>query len=476
VIGRYVAGGTLWLLAAIFFQQITGFAAAFAALKIADVAVYGSLVFLVSWAAIPVAFVSQGMPQAATHFLARYLVAGEREEAANVLARIRWLVVGAGVAFVFVVPLLLRLLPESIFSAFDPVALSVLFAAAVVLRSLLDVQGQASLGIKNPRQSAAIESFVPQSVRLLAILAILPLVPTAAGILLCHVLALALAVAFAESVLARSGFTLRLPRAPVRASLFRFGWPLMGAEVLAVVVFHADKIVLGYLAGPAEVGAYGVASRLAFLVPAAHWASGRTLAPVIAELWVTEQIGLLKLTYQRFAQLLLVITGFAGALVIANANWVLPLFGQAFKEPELVTVVQVLVVGLCATVLVGHQGQLYRMTGKTKVPTIITALGAGLNVGLNLLLIPRMGLLGAAWATAIAFMAMHLFGVLLLPSTFGGRVHPFGKGYLASSAAAGAMLGGAILAGGDPIVGNAAALLFGAAGLVFSLRRFVATG
>lgn len=476
MIGPYVARGTLWLLAALLFQQLMAFATAFAALRIADAAVYGSLVFLVSAMAIPVALVSQGLPQAATHFVARFMAAEQKKAAMKALALIRWLVAGAGLVFVTAVPLGLRLLPRSIAVPFDPAVLGVLIATAVVLRSLLDVNSQASLGLKSPSRTAAIESFLPHSLRLIAILILLPLLPTATGILLCHVAALALAVALGQAFLPPAGLVLRKPELQMALPLLVFGWPLVGAEVLSVVLFHADKILLGYMADPSDVAVYGVASRLAFLVPAAHWASGRVLAPVMVELWTSSQIAGLRVTYQRAAQLLLVITGVTGALVIANAPWLLPLFGSEFVDSELVSVVRVLTLALCFTVLSGHYGQLYRMTGKTKVPVLIAALGASLNVGLNVLLIPKMGILGAAWATAVAFAAMSILGGILLLPTYGGRIHPFGEGYLVGAGAAAAALAVAMLAGGHPIGGTGAALLFGAVGLAIPFRRLRARG
>jgi O-antigen/teichoic acid export membrane protein len=467
----YVATGTLWLLAALAFQHGMGFANAWVALRVVDVDTYGALVFVVSWLAIPVALVSQGLPQAATHWLAFQRVRGNPDEARAALVQIRWLVTLAGVALALAMPAAADLFPASIASAFDARVLGALLAALVLLQALVDVLGQAALGLRNPRLSALASSFVPHALRFAAILLVLPLVPDAQGLVLCHLLALVGALLVAELLVARAGLPAGAPRFDRARALWRFGLPLVGAEALAVVLFHGDKILLGYFGDPAQVGTYGVASRLAFLVVAPHWASGRVFAPVFAELWSAGRSEELRRVYQRNTELSLVVTGLGGALAVTNARWVLGLFGPEFAAPELVSATRILVAGLCATVLAGHQGQLYRMTAKTLVPTLNTALAAVVCVALNAVLIPRFGVRGAALATALAFVALNLSGVLLLRRFFDRGVHPFGPRYLACACAAALLFAVAFAWREHVVAGNLTVGALGAGALALVLRR-----
>lgn len=57
--------------------------------------------------------------------------------------------------------------------------------------------------------------------------------------------------------------------------------------------------------------------------------------------------------------------------------------------------------------------------GATRWLSLIATACAALNIGLNLLFIPRFGMLGAAWATVLAFAALALATILLAQ-----RVHP----------------------------------------------------
>jgi O-antigen/teichoic acid export membrane protein len=465
----YVARGTLWLLAASAFQQAAGFAGAWLALRFVDLATYGALVFVLSALALPIALVCQGLPQAATHFLAARRAGGEPAAAREVLAQIRWLVLLGGVAVALAAPAAARLFPASIAGAFESRVLGALLGAAIVLGALLETVAQAALGLRSPRQSAAIGSFAPQALRLLAILVVLPFLPTAAGILASHVLALAGALVLAELWMARAGLPAGAPRLERTREVYRFGLPLVGAEMLAVLLFHGDKILLGYLGDPAQVGAYGVASRLALLSIVPHWATGRVHAPVFAELWSAGQDEALRRVYQRNVESSLLVTGFAGALIVVNAGWLLRLFGAELADPELVTVVRILVAGLLFTVLAGNQGQLYRMIGRTAVPTLTTALAVGVSVALCLWLVPRYGPSGAALATAAAFVAMNAVGVLLLGRYLAFAVHPFGERFPACAAGAAAMLAVAVASGEHALAGSLAVAAIGAGGLALAL-------
>ncbi|MBA3048300.1 polysaccharide biosynthesis C-terminal domain-containing protein, partial [Brevundimonas sp.] len=64
-------------------------------------------------------------------------------------------------------------------------------------------------------------------------------------------------------------------------------------------------------------------------------------------------------------------------------------------------------------------GQAFTLGKKTRLLLIAMAIPAGLNVVLNLVLVPRFGLMGAAWATAASF-GLGMIATLLM----GRRVMP----------------------------------------------------
>ena len=83
-----------------------------------------------------------------------------------------------------------------------------------------------------------------------------------------------------------------------------------------------------------------------------------------------------------------------------------PLIGEQFWSAENVVFVILLAYFFFGTYVVQLPG-IY-MKEITKWIPIFRAVGASVNIGLNIYLIPNYGVIGSAWATVVAFIAMSL--------------------------------------------------------------------
>ena len=103
----------------------------------------------------------------------------------------------------------------------------------------------------------------------------------------------------------------------------------------------------------------------------------------------------------------------AAALVIA-APWVVPvLYGPAYAAGT--GTLQLLACGLPFAFVGVAASPWYLNAGLTRVAMQRHLLGAALNLGLNWVLIPRWGALGAAAATVVAYAVAHVFANALHP-------------------------------------------------------------
>jgi O-antigen/teichoic acid export membrane protein len=85
------------------------------------------------------------------------------------------------------------------------------------------------------------------------------------------------------------------------------------------------------------------------------------------------------------------------------------------------------------------------ITGRTKYYPVTTAIGAAVNIALNFLLIPRFGIIGAAWANAAAYALQAALAL-----GFSQRFYPVAYEYGRLSRAVGAALVAYIAAGALP--------------------------
>lgn len=207
----------------------------------------------------------------------------------------------------------------------------------------------------------------------------------------------------------------RLAFAPDLARLFvREGWPLMLSGLAVATYLRVDQVLLPLLAGDHEAGLYAAALRISeawYVIPTAL---AQSVMPRIVERARYSSAALVTELVPVFR--LLVALAYLAALCISALSpfLVRTLFGEAYEGAALVLVFHVwagVFVALGTARNIWDTG-----AARTQLSLLSVALGAVINVGLNVVLIPEHGAVGAAIATLIAY-AVATFAVhLVVPS------------------------------------------------------------
>jgi O-antigen/teichoic acid export membrane protein len=172
--------------------------------------------------------------------------------------------------------------------------------------------------------------------------------------------------------------------------------PLVLYALLGLVVFNIDLIILRLTRSAEEAGFYAAAYALVGLLVNLGFAYFSSLVPTFSRLRDTPSE--LSVTYDHAygLALLVILPTVVGGTLVAPAL-VSTVFGDSYApaiQPlRLLLVTTGLTVGrfvpLAGLSAVGHRRQMLA----------INSIGAVINIALNLYLIPRHGLLGAAWCT-----------------------------------------------------------------------------
>lgn len=200
-----------------------------------------------------------------------------------------------------------------------------------------------------------------------------------------------------------------------QARLYR-GWlgvstVMLVTPVYYFLLFETDAVMLGVLAGPEEVGVYQVARRLAeFVVFCAAVASAVGL-PRLAESHAARQAGRVQATVDTMNGIALVSTAPIVLALALVGPWVLQLFGDDFAGGYLPMLI--LAVARLVAVVFGPASDLLLMTGHHARLGKVNLVCAAANIVLNLLLIPRFGVVGAASATSVALIGWSAWLYLL---------------------------------------------------------------
>lgn len=288
-------------------------------------------------------------------------------------------------------------------------------------------------------------------------------------------LALALLAAGWMVSLARSdgaGHSARAPDRRLFVDFWSFTAPRSLASISRVALQWLDIVLVGVLASPEAAAIYAVATRLLQFGVLAAFAVAQAAEPrfgaALAEggperavsLYRASTAWLILLTWPIY----LVVTIFAPAL--------LALFGPEFVSGA--PVVMILVAAVLIGSALGPVDVLLVMAGKSTWSLWNSGLGLGVSVGLNVVLIPRLGIAGAAVAWAVTRVLLNVLPLRQVSRLLAFR--PFGDGSLLAAALALGIFGVlgmvARLALGPNLASAAACCLVAGGIYVIALRRF----
>lgn len=216
---------------------------------------------------------------------------------------------------------------------------------------------------------------------------------------LLHVLGEALTTTLLAVSLRAAGIRLRPSWDPeVALPVLRTGWPIALNVTLGMVLYNSDVLLLRGFRPSAEVGFYLAAYTLITLLGNLATSYSASLLPTLSRLGGTSENGV-----RLYRAVLLQVA--AGALPIAAGGFVLaPLivgvvFGGSYQPAAGVLQILILTVPLMFIRMVQHAALIAR--GRQDRVMWATAIAAAVNIGTNLVIIPRYGMVGAACTTLL---------------------------------------------------------------------------
>lgn len=187
---------------------------------------------------------------------------------------------------------------------------------------------------------------------------------------------------------------------------FRATLPFIVISGMYVVNAKTSALLLLALAGPTQVGLYTPASRGADLIALVLLAVNTAIAPTLARLFAERKTKQLEHTVARSTRMITLVSLPLALALILFGHWYLQIFGSEFTVAT--TALAILSVGQLINAATGTVGTLLNMTGNERDVARSVGFSALLNVALNVLLIPRMGLTGAALATALGTLSWNV--------------------------------------------------------------------
>jgi len=201
------------------------------------------------------------------------------------------------------------------------------------------------------------------------------------------------------------------------STLLKISIPLMFAQSVQFIMAWTDKLMLGAMTTPEDVGIYHTAFKLSMFAAVALMSINSIAAPKFAEMFGKDDMeGLKKVVHQSTKMI------FWTSVPLVTIFFIFPefflgLFGEEFKIG--IAAFIFLSCGRLISSFSGSVGNILQMTGNQNIYAKILLFGAILNVALNLILIPKYGINGAAIASMSSLIVWNLSMVLVVKKKFG---------------------------------------------------------
>ncbi|WP_068256509.1 lipopolysaccharide biosynthesis protein [Janibacter corallicola] len=236
-------------------------------------------------------------------------------------------------------------------------------------------------------------------------------------------------------------------------SLTRPFWAFSTPRALAAVTQTAmqrfDIVLVGALAGLAEAAIYTAATRFLVLGQIAGRALSLSIQPLLGEALARHDRAVARSLYQVVTAWLVLGTWPLYLVFINHASWALEIFGDGYSEaaPALVLLSCVMLVATAC----GMVDMVLNMAGRSLWNLLNVVVAFGVNLGLDLWLIPQWGFMGAAIGWAAAITTNNLLPLAQVAREPG--IHPFGRQTLSAMGTA-TLLFGVLPAVASAVAGN----------------------
>ncbi|MFC6905774.1 flippase [Halalkalicoccus tibetensis] len=207
----------------------------------------------------------------------------------------------------------------------------------------------------------------------------------------------------------------------LKRRMAEYSVPLMLTQAAKQLDSRVDTLLVGFFLNPAAVSFYAVSNQIIDFLQTPAAALGFTISPTFgAEKAAGNVDGAARLYETSLVHSLLLYTPAAAGLVLVADPLIELVFGIEYIDAVPVLQVLSLYAVLIAVMDITSHG--LDFLGRARARAIVRGITAVLNVGLNIVLIPTIGVVGAAIATITTFSLYTIASVYIIHQEFDLRV------------------------------------------------------
>ena len=413
--------GSVWALSARIIATVLGLAFSIIVARLYGAGVVGILAVINSFLMLATIFTVLGTSTSILRLIPEHLVKYSPTSAFKVYRKTQYMVIGISVITAILFFFSANLIADKVFSKPH---LSYYFALAsvfIVFQSIMKLNTEAVRGLRLIKLFALMQ-FLPQMFNLLFLIIV--------GLILPGKDVPVYAVLFGFTMTGIVGWFIMEFVFKKRMKPDDKVYPMPGRTILSIslpmlmtasmmfLIGQTGVLMLGMFRTEAEVGYYAIAVKLATLTTFVLSAVNSMAGPKFSELFYTNKMDYLFHVAKKSAKLIFVTTTPILLCLLILGKLILGfVFGKEFSVayPALL----LLVIGQFVNSISGSSGTFLNMTGHQQIFRNIVIIAASLNMGLNLWLIPWLGINGAAISAMASLCFWNITTLIYMKIKFG---------------------------------------------------------
>lgn len=193
--------------------------------------------------------------------------------------------------------------------------------------------------------------------------------------------------------------------------------PMLFSNSLFLVMSWTDTLFLSAFQGEDSVGIYNVALKIASLNTIALIAINSIASPKFSEIYSSEGSRRFRRIVKQTTLLNWIVSFPIFFIILVFPESILSIFGSEFIDGKGALIV--LSIGQLISAFSGSTMIVLNMTGREKAGRNILLVTVVVNLILNYILIPKYGIMGAAYATMISTVIWNVISVIFIYKSFG---------------------------------------------------------
>ena len=239
------------------------------------------------------------------------------------------------------------------------------------------------------------------------------------GVLIANLIASASVFIFSSPIILKRE-SIHKVNTSILKKVIKFGLPFLPAGLFTMIMELSNRYILSFMKGVQHVGLFSAGYKLGIFALVLVMGFNMGWTPYFLRRIKEGE------SKQDFAIIATIFLGLVGFVVFSVSIWISDIIrfsiggnhfiGQEFWSSEIIVPVVLFGYFFFGAYVIQLPG-IYAKNITNWVP-VFRCIGAVVNILLNILLIPKYGILGSAWATAISFFIMALAVYLKLYNSF----------------------------------------------------------